>query len=376
MEKKANMLDYLAWRGDIALSESTFNPIDGMVLARFSYAPFQLAFLEDGSRYMTIEDATGKMLADKACGKLCLYQEDVELIEALHKSQRFNKLLMGDFVDIFKENEEVQFSAFSLRIDDTHMCVVYRGTDNTIVGWKEDLNMGFVSPLGCQILGKEYLEKIADQNPKVTFILCGHSKGGNVSAYAAAFCRRDIQERIRDVYNFDGPGFEDSVLESEGYERACTRIHTYVPQSSLVGMILGHREKHMIVHSMDQRVPYQHNMYTWEVLGKDFIYDETTTNASRYFDRTLKEFLGKMDKQHREVFVDTAYSLLGGTDAITVEDITSNFKDTSKIMLKTMKEMDVESRKNLAEGLRLFMKCAWKNFGIQIGQLPQKKQGV
>ena len=67
MEKKANMLDYLAWRGDIALSESTFNPIDGMVLARFSYAPFQLAFLEDGSRYITVEDATGKMLAVNAC---------------------------------------------------------------------------------------------------------------------------------------------------------------------------------------------------------------------------------------------------------------------------------------------------------------------
>ena len=83
-----------------------------------------------------------------------------------------------------------------------------------------------------------------------------------------------------------------------------------------------------------------------------------------------------MDKQHREVFVETAYSLLGGTDAITVEDITSNFKDTSKIMRKAMKEMDAESRRNLAEGLRLFIKCAWKNFGIQIGQVPSKKQSV
>lgn len=373
MEGKANMLDYLAWRGDVPLFASAFNQIDGMVLARFAYAPFQLAFLDDGSKYMTIEEAAEGMLAHKDCKKLCLYQEDVELIEALHKSERFKNLLMGDFVDVFNEKEEVQFSAFSLKIDDEHMCVVYRGTDNTIVGWKEDLNMGFVSPLGCQIHGKEYLEKIADQNPNANFILCGHSKGGNVSAYAAAFCRRDIQERIRDVYDFDGPGFEDNVLESEGYERVCARIHTYVPQSSLVGMILGHREKHMIVHSMDQRVPYQHNMFTWEVLGKDFIYDEATTNASRYFDYTLKEFLAKMDKKQREVFVETAYSLLGDTDAITLEDITSNFKDTSKTMFRAMKEMDVESRKNLAEGLRLFMKCAWNNFGIQIGQLPQKQ---
>lgn len=367
MEQKANLLDYLVWRGDVPFFASRFNQIDAMVLARFSYSPFQLAFNESSNRHMTIAEATSKMLSQDECRKLCLYEEDVELMEALNKSERFSSLMMGDFVDIYDDKEEVQFSAFSLNIDQEHMCIVYRGTDNTIVGWKEDLNMGFVSPLGCQIYGKEYLERIASENPEARFDLCGHSKGGNVSAYAAAFCDPSVQERIRDVYDFDGPGFEDSVLESEGYGRVCDRIHTYVPQSSMVGMILGHREKHMIVHSMEQKVPYQHNMFTWEVLGTDFIYDEQTTNASRYFDRTLKDFLAKMDKEHREIFVDTAYSLLSDTEAITLEDITSNFKDNSKIVFKAMRDMDAESRKNLAEGLGLFMKCAWNNFGISVG---------
>lgn len=371
---EANLLDYLTWRGDVPFEVSDFNQIDGVVLARFSYAPFQLAFSEENPTYHTVETVCEKMLQNEDCRRLCLYEEDVELIQKLKESTRFNQLKMGDFVDVYDDEEEVQFSAFSLMLDEAHICIVYRGTDNTLVGWKEDLNMGFVSPLGCQLRGKEYLEKIAEQNPNASIDLCGHSKGGNVSAYAAAFCKEEVQKRVRDVYDFDGPGFEDMVLESEGYGRVCDRIHTFVPQSSLVGMILGHREKHRIVHSMDSRVPYQHNLFTWEILKNDFIYEEKTTNASRYFDRTLKDFLANMDKEHREIFVDTAYSLLGDTQAITLEDITTNFKDTSKIMLKTMKGLDTESRKNLAEGLRLFMKCAWNNFEVEIGPASQKQK--
>lgn len=371
---EANLLDYLTWRGDVPFEVSDFNQIDGVVLARFSYAPFQLAFSEENHTYHTVETVCEKMLQNEDCRRLCLYEEDVELIQKLKESTRFNQLKMGDFVDVYDDEEEVQFSAFSLMLDEAHICIVYRGTDNTLVGWKEDLNMGFVSPLGCQLRGKEYLEKIAEQNPNASIDLCGHSKGGNVSAYAAAFCKEEVQKRVRDVYDFDGPGFEDMVLESEGYGRVCDRIHTFVPQSSLVGMILGHREKHRIVHSMDSRVPYQHNLFTWQILKNDFIYEEKTTNASRYFDRTLKDFLANMDKEHREIFVDTAYSLLGDTQAITLEDITTNFRDTSKIMLKTMKGLDTESRKNLAEGLRLFMKCAWNNFEVEIGPVPQKQK--
>lgn len=124
--------------------------------------------------------------------------------------------------------------------------------------------------------------------------LGGHSKGGNLAVYAAAFCPAALQERIAAVYNNDGPGFDADVIALPGYQRICARVQTFVPQSSIVGMLLEHEEAYTIIHSTGDGFG-QHNLYTWEVLRDRFVTLETVTNGSRFLDRTLKQWLAGLE---------------------------------------------------------------------------------
>ena len=371
MEYKANLFDYLNWRGDVTMEQSPFNEIDGMIFSRLSYAPFGLV-AEDGVQFSGRELPDRKLLhgnfyslgmmmhrllAIKEIEKQVLENDDVRLFEALAESERFKNLYLGNFIDLYDEVEEIQFSAYVIKISEQQFCVTYRGTDSTLVGWKENFNMGFICPIISQTLAKAYLSAFA-KSVKGELILAGHSKGGNLAAYAAAFTEEKIQKRILNVYNYDGPGFDDSVLESEGYQSICEKIRTFVPQASMVGMLLGHKEKHQVVHSTEIRGPIQHNVYSWEVLGARFVYEDSVNAASNYLDHTMKDWLGNMSREQREKFVEAVYSLISGTPDKTLAGMKSNWKVNSKLILHSLVNMDEESRNIISEGMALLFKSA------------------
>ncbi len=360
MEYKANLFDYLKWRGDISFKGSPFNKIDGMILSRFSYAPFELVFKNGENGFQRLSDVTEKMLARNDIENIVLDPEDVELFRLLGESGRFRDLMVGNFADRYDREDEVQFSAITIRFSEDTYGIAYRGTDNTLIGWKEDLNMGFILPVASQLYAKEYLEDIAKRTG-ASIVLMGHSKGGNLAVYAAAFCQEEVQGRIADVYNYDGPGFEESVLETEGYGRICERIHTFVPQSSVVGMLLGHKEEHQVVHSQEFRGLSQHNVYSWEVQGKEFLYEEDVTKKSRYLDNTMKNWIAGMDKEKREMFVEALYSLVSDTRAKTLKEMKNDWVENSQLIIKSMKNMDEGTKQYIKDGIALFIKCAWNN---------------
>ena len=252
---------------------------------------------------------------------------------------------------------QTQFSAITFKLTEDTYFVVYRGTDNTLVGWKEDFNMSFVCPVPAQTLAVEYLEMIAKQfDGKI--IVGGHSKGGNLAVYAAAFCDPEIQERITMVYNYDGPGFTENVLAEEGYKRICGRIKTYVPQSSVVGMLLGHEEKYTIVHSSNPTMLLQHDTYTWDIRRNKFVYLETVTNSSKFIDSTLKGWMSSLDSARREKVVDTIYNILLQTKAKTIKDLSKNWLATSNKIVKSLITLDDDTRKIVLEAIGALVQCA------------------
>jgi hypothetical protein len=360
MEYKTNLFDYLKWRGDLSFEASPFNHIDGMILSRFSYAPFGLVLPEKGDFFYSVREVAENLIKNPKTPENVLIEDDVELIRQLGEHPRFADLMIGRYVDLYDQKDEVQFSAIALRFSEGEYGIVFRGTDNTLIGWKEDLNMGFEFPIASQRYAREYLEVFAEKYPG-TYLLMGHSKGGNLASYAAAFCSPTVQEQIRGVYNYDGPGFDESVLKEEGFKRICKRLYTYVPQGSVVGMLLGHLEEHQVVHSMEFRGPFQHNVYSWEVQGKDFIYEEGITKTSKNLDLTMKTWMANMDKEKRELFVEALFSLVAGTNAKTFKDMKNDWMQNSQIIFKSMKQMDEETRAYIKEGIGLFMKCAWSN---------------
>ena len=351
------LFDYIAWRGDLTVQQSPFNEIDGMILARFAYVPFEHFSQPLPGRFIAIKEIAGPALADK---KLTAEERwklrDNELLPALAASGRFGDLEIGFHGSVLDEVMQTQFSAITVRLDEDLHAIVFRGTDNTVIGWKEDLNMSFLCPVPGQRMAAEYVDRIA---PKVggRLILCGHSKGGNLAVYAGAFCGEEAQERIDAVYNYDGPGFFDDVIDSEGYQRIRERIHTYVPQSSVVGMLLGHPEGHTVVHSTESGLS-QHDIYSWEVLGAGFVALETVTGSSRFVDATIKDWTKDMTPEQFEGFVDTVYTVLTDTQMSTMHEMKENWMGAAWSMVKSVAGMDEKTRAAAYEALKMLAKSA------------------
>ena len=222
--------------------------------------------------------------------------------------------------------------------------------------------MSFICPVPAQASAVRYLED-ACTGREEKIVVCGHSKGGNLAMYAAAFCREDMQDRLAAVYNFDGPGFVPQVLASAAYQRICGRITTFVPQSSIVGMLLEHEEQYIIVHSGQKSQVMQHDPSSWAV-ERDHLYPlDHVTNSSRFIDHTLKSWLADMSAAQREKFVDVLYAVLAKTNVRTIREMDEKWFACGVSILSSLGEMDEETRKIITESLSLLLRDAKETIG-------------
>lgn len=349
-----NIMDYLKWRGDLPLEKIPLCDVDYLVLCRVAYIKMKgivpVDFCEEpvGLSHMA-ERVTEQNLASK---------EDTALLKTLKDCVRFQNLKLLGHVDIFDDDEQEQFSAVTVLLPDESMAIVYRGTDNTIIGWKEDFNMGFADNVPAQQDAAEYIEAASRQMAGMPIRICGHSKGGNLAVYSAAFCAEEIQSRIIEVRNFDGPGFNEKNIHHEGVRRISSRTRTYLPQSSVVGMLLEHEEAFTIVHSKSIGI-FQHDLYSWEIEGADFVTESKTTGSSQFIDSTLKEWLSGMSSEKREAFVNGVFALFADCDAKTLRELWTGRNAVT--ILKTLVSIDEPTRDIMLEGLSILKNSAKKS---------------
>ena len=354
----ANVCDYVKWRGDISLEQSKFNEIDNLILSRFSYFPFDKIIKEN--EVVTIKELSERFKKQDIRKLPILWKDDVDLFPLMGESERFGKLLATKYINKIDQEQEKQFAAITVLMPDNTIFVSYRGTDNTIVGWKEDLNMSFKSHIASQISAKKYLEIIAQKYPDKKIRIGGHSKGGNVAVYAATFVNKEIKDRIINVYNNDGPGFCDDVIETPEYKEMIEKVHTYIPQSSVIGRLMNHREKYTVVKSVQKGI-MQHDLYSWEVLGTEFITLEEVTNGSEFVDKTIKEWLEKVEPAKREQVIDVIFDILNTTDAQTMKEIKSNWFTSARTMMASYKNIDNETKEMIWQTLNELFKVAKDN---------------
>lgn len=314
-----NLFDYLARRGALTFSQAPPGPVDGLILSLLSYIPFGPLVPSGLEGAVPLGRAAGQWLAlPEHCRGRRQCEENRRLLQMLAGAPRFSALKLTCAADRLDPGEESQFAALSVLLGDGSAFLSFRGTDNTLVGWKEDFNMSFLDVVPAQRAAAAYVQDFARHFPG-PLVLGGHSKGGNLAVFGAALAPARYRDRIRTVYNFDGPGFTSYLLSQPGYWELLTRLRTFVPQSSVVGMLLTHEEPYTVVRS-DRAGLFQHSPYSWQVEGDGFLCLEHVTAGSRLVDRTLKDWLASLTPEQREQAVDALFSLLSSGQASHLDE--------------------------------------------------------
>ncbi|MFP1676681.1 Mbeg1-like protein [Gardnerella sp. Marseille-Q9691] len=386
----SNVIDLL--RNDFStFAQRKFNAVDSLILCELSYInmPTSVPKYCDNPKNIStvsinellrIEDyssmfSSGSPKVDKFRRKLLL---------AVASSPRYRGIRVGEYLERFDESNideslEQQFAGvtFDLSncegIDNPHTLVVaYRGTDNTLVGWKEDFNMAFRCPVPAQESAAEYLTSVAQRyskrysnknffnklfanklfarfsksfvdsqnNPNI--IVVGHSKGGNMAAYAAMRLDATSQKLgnlVSKIYSMDGPGFACDVVDTSVFANVSSRIEKVVPQSAFIGLI------------MDTGVPYkvtvadsiglmQHFGMYWQIKDGDFDYCDCVTPRALAVSKAANEWMMNLPFEERKRRIDSVYSIFSSLGYPTFDEMSSHWSEVVPKLLKIAMHMD------------------------------------
>ena len=311
--------DYLKWRGDISFTQVPVTPVDGLIFSTISYVDFEGIVPREPDQFIPLSEAIELILGEKKSTERARVKQDISLLKSMLGTVRFDQCQIGFYREELMLEEEGQFAAVTFLLPDGSAFLTYRGTDKSVVGWKEDFNMGFCDEIPAQKYALEYLQEYAKVSHNILRI-GGHSKGGNIAVYAAAKADEDLQNRIYGVYNYDGPGFSENFMAYGGYWRIVPRIHTYIPQSSIIGMLLEHQEAYSVIKSRNPGI-LQHEVYSWAVQGGDFIHLEEISAGNQLMNEAIKRWMMDMTREERETFVDTLYELIKSEKVTQVSDL-------------------------------------------------------
>ncbi len=346
-----------------SFAEHPFHEVDSLVLSQFSYIHLGNLIAPPSAGVVRTPLTLQQLYRAECFSYFFANQPDADrnrlLLEACAASPRFRDIGIAYYAEDFDAAAEKQFCAMTFFLNADTAYLAFRGTDATLVGWKEDFNMAFLTPVPSQEAALVYTLSVA-KLIRGQLILGGHSKGGNLAVYASMQSPKRLQSRIREIYSHDGPGFRDNVFSSEGFLQIKDRIKKTLPQSSLVGMLLEHQENFEVVESSAVGI-VQHNPYSWIVRDGAFVKRDTLTSGADYLNRTLADWLSLLSNEQREQFVDALYSVISASDFSSFMELRETWPNELSSVMENMKTMDDETKRIMHETLHSLMLMAIKN---------------
>ena len=352
-----NISDYIKEFGDKTFNERAFNEVDSLIFAELSYLYFekQMGLVPPEK---TLSDLSVHM--KELVEHTVLPRSNTKLLGNAAESVRFGNVKVGWVDQCYDEEKVVQFAAVTFMLEDGTAVVAFRGTDVSIVGWKEDFNMAFLSEIPAQKLAVEYLNKVAAEVDN-GIIVCGHSKGGNLAVYASVFCEEGVRGRIKAIYNHDGPGFNENIFTLPEYIELKDRIFKIVPHDSLVGMLLEHTNDYKVVPCNSASIG-QHNPFSWRVKDENgFMEKPKTTIGSKLADKTIYGFINEMDLEQRKTFVNGMFAVIEGSGVKYLYELRTEPLRRLNGMMKAYFALTGEEKKLMALGGMRFVKTWFKS---------------
>jgi len=379
----SNIVDYVN-QFQYTFAERNFNDVDSLVLCQLSYLKMKhlIPGLEDGQDFVSFEKVVRKENEEQVFADERYREDNQKLTEAVLRSRRFAELRLNYYVDILDREMEVQFSAVTCQLGEDAAgkqiyYIAYRGTDENLVGWKEDFTLAFSEPVVGQLYAARYMRKAAARLPE-KFYLGGHSKGGNLAVFAAMSSSVPLQERILRAYSHDGPGFKPQVMERYEYGRIADKVKKILPGSSLVGMLLERGSSYHVVASSSYGL-WQHNPYTWEVdpeSGK-FQAMEDLKNGARFMDSAVTDWILSLDDEQIGRFSDLLFRILGASEADNLIDFKADWKKSLTGILQELREVDEETKEEAEEIVRELFEITGQMTKKEIqGRISEGIQGM
>lgn len=357
------IFDYLDQVAYDSIYDTPFNELDMLMLTEITYLPFDQIVSDQMS-----PDCSCRFFeaAEKAPQDLSMLvtKNRLKLLEKVASSTRFKNIKLMGYVNDIDPDVQKQFAAMIFKIKPDSYVLTFRGTDDSIIGWKEDFHMTYMDQVPAQKTAVNYLRKAMDALPG-QFILTGHSKGGNLASYAASQIEPEYQERIQSIYSYDAPGLNHSVITSQGYQTISDKIKRYIPQGSIVGMMLETPKQAQIVKSTAIGGLAQHDTFSWQISDQTFVLLDNLNLDSLQVDKTLKNWVDSVSDEELKDFFDLFFGLILDAGISSINDLTKleNFKKILAVFenANALTDQEREMLSHLAKLLVDMRYQSWKD---------------
>ena len=312
-----NILTYLKWRSDVDFSTSPFNDIDALVLSIFSYLELP-DIVDSGSKTITLEKAAKiYFTADHERTDAKQYQD---LFKLMAKADRFKDAELSYFVSTLTEH--TQFSAIKIALTDGTNFIAFRGTDDSLIGWKEDFEISFKVTI-AQRQAVKLLERILNADNE-DYYLGGHSKGGNLAEYAAINMEPKLRKRIKRIYTFDSPGIAEEVGAQLPRKYLQNTLRRFVPEFSVIGRLFEPEGINPTIVNSTRKNLSQHDAYSWQIIGSNFDTKRHRNPQSRVYNQLINQWIGNATLKERESLTNDLFSALGAGGATKINELANN----------------------------------------------------
>ena len=315
-----NYIDYIEWLGGFGMSEHPFGECDAMILCQLSY--LDMSGVMEPDSVMTLHDCCERLEQGKGLNirMFCDNSRYTDFIRLAAASKRFGSLEMSGYTDIYSEDGDIQFSAVTFRVGDTTDFIAYRGTDETITGWKEDFMMSFTHTEAQKLSLRYAQEHIA---PGRQVCIAGHSKGGNLALYTSALLEDELFRQVKHIYCLDGPGLCADLVDPSKMDRIRDLTTCIVPEYSVVGKLFEPDIPDTRVVCSDDEGIMQHDINSWQVEFGHPKYAERNSYRSVWLNTVIDKWIEQIPQDERKVFVDELFGALAKDGNKTLNDITA-----------------------------------------------------
>ena len=352
-----NLKDYIGWMGDIPISATGLRDADALILCELSYFDFSPLFdAPDAAPYL--RDYRAVLQAGTARVQITGSGEShTEIMQLAAASRRFGALRLRDYVDVLSQEPPVQFSCLCFE-DDDFSFLAYRGTDNSLAGWKEDFMFSFTRTPAQELALAYAAEHI---RPGRRWYLGGHSKGGNLALYTACLLEPEQWDSVARVYLLDGPGLCPEVMEAARIEAIDAKTRRIIPRFSVVGKLLEPKiTDTRIVRSSGFGVG-QHSMTTWGVDHGALALAKDPDPMSVWVNEKIRGWSDEISPENRALCVEELFSALQAGGARTVGEIKLFGPDGVEAILKRLRESSDVTKHTLTELPKYAVKTSFQN---------------